>query len=106
MSAIHHTVFFWLRDDLDETRRAAFFAALRGLIDSPNVAACRVAKPADTPAREGVTDHSFDAQLAVTFDTRAAHDAYQSPADAAHTAFVEGFKDSWTKVLVYDAVEA
>lgn len=104
MSSFYHTVHFWLRDDLDEVRRAAFFEALKGIDASPNVQSCRVGQPAGTD--RPVVDNSFDAQLLCVFASKADHDAYQSADDAVHTAFIEGFKDCWTKVLIYDTLEA
>lgn len=104
MSSFYHCVHFWLRDDLDETRRAAFYVALKGIAASPNVQSCRVGLPAGTD--RPVVDNSFDAQLLCVFASKAEHDAYQSADDAIHTAFIEGFKDCWTKVLIYDTLEA
>lgn len=99
-----HTVHFWLRPDLSATDRAAFLAALRTLADSPNVATCRIGKPANI-ARD-VVDNSWDYQLLLTFADRAAHDRYQSPADPAHAAFIERCRRFWQRVLVYDSLPA
>ena len=104
MPYLQHTVFFWLKPDLPDARRAAMIAALKGLTDSPNVATCRVGVPAQTP-RE-VVDNSYDVQLTVGFDSIAHHDIYQSADDAVHQAFVDGFNDCWAKVLIYDSLEA
>lgn len=104
MPHLQHTVFFWLKPDLPDARRQALIAALEGLADSPNVATCRVGVPADTP--RDVVDNSYDVQLVCGFDSREAHDVYQSADDALHQAFVDGFNDCWTKVLVYDSLEA
>lgn len=99
-----HCVHFWLKPDLAADERAAFVQGLRGLASSPNVTSIRVGTPAGTP--RPVVDNSYDYQLLVTFADQAAHDAYQSPADHAHTAFIERFKACWTKVLIYDSLEA
>lgn len=99
----HHTVHFWLRDDLTQSQRQQFIEGVRALGKSPNVAGVRVGIPAGTP-RE-VVDNSYDVQLLATFHTQADHDAYQSEADEAHTHFINTFKRSWTRVLIYDSVE-
>lgn len=74
------------------------------MADSPNVESCRVGVPAGTD--RPVVDNSFDAQLVCVFASQDKHDAYQSPSDEVHTAFIEGFKDCWTRVLIYDSLEA
>ncbi len=104
MTGFLHVVHFWLNSDLSATERDAFFVALAGLAKSNNVRSCRVGRPAGTA--RAVVDNSYDAQLVCVFNDRAAHDAYQSPGDAVHQAFVDGFKHCWTRVLIYDSVEA
>lgn len=104
MPMLQHTVFFWLKPDLTAERRAAFMAGVKGLADSPNVASCRVGTTANTP--RDVVDNSYDVQLVCGFNSQAEHDAYQSADDAVHQIFIDGNKDCWTKVLVYDSLEA
>jgi hypothetical protein len=99
----HHTVHFWLRDDLTDPQRQQFIEGAKALSQSPNVSSVRVGVPAGTP-RE-VVDNSYDYQLHCTFADQAAHDAYQSDADEAHAHFINTFKTFWTKVLIYDSVE-
>ena len=100
----HHTVHFWLRDDLTEAQRHEFIAGARALAQSPNAASVRVGVPAGTP--RAVVDNSYDVQLHCTFADSDAHDAYQSDADQAHAHFISTYKTFWTKVLIYDSVEA
>jgi len=104
MQTFYHAVHFWLKPDLSNARRLEFLAGLQAVAQSPNVASCRVGVPAGTP--RAVVDNSYDFQLLCTFESQAAHDVYQSPKDVAHTAFIEGFKDCWAKVLIYDSLEA
>lgn len=104
MSDFHHTVYFWLRDDITDQQREEFFTALRDIAKSPNVQQCRVGVPAGTD--RAVVDNSFDAQLSCVFVSQAAHDAYQAPEDEMHTAFLEGYKHLARKVVIYDTLEA
>lgn len=99
----HHTVHFWLRDDLTDAQRAAFIAGVRALGESEHVASVRVGVPAGTP--RDVVDNSYAVQLLAIFPDAAAHEAYQQP-DPAHARFIEAFKTYWTRVLIYDSVEA
>jgi hypothetical protein len=98
-----HTVHFWLKDDLTQTQRSEFIESVRGLSASEHVAKCRVGVPAGTP-RE-IVDNSYDVQLTCWFNSPADHDQYQSPDDPVHKAFIESYKDYWTRVLIYDSVE-
>ncbi len=99
-----HTVHFWLKSDLTPAQRADFLAGCRGLGESQHVAGLRVGVPAGTD-RE-VVDNSWDVQLVVEFADRGMHDAYQSADDPEHMGFVKAFKTFWTRVLIYDSVEA
>src|SRR3954465_10881530 len=52
-----------------------------------------------------VNQTDFDVALQLIFDSRAAHDAYQS--HPRHVQFIEGNKANWDRVRVFDAnVEA
>jgi len=99
----HHTVHFWLRDDLTDAQRQQFIEGAKALASSPNASSVRVGVPAGTP-RE-VVDNSYDVQLHCTFADQSAHDAYQSDADEAHAHFINTFKSYWKRVLIYDSVE-
>jgi len=103
MMQFQHVVHFWLRDGLTDAERAEFVAACRGLGESPNVAAVRVGVPAETP-RE-IVDNSYGVQLTCWFESAAAHERYQEP-DDVHRAFIESQQDKWTRVLIYDSIEA
>ncbi len=95
-----HTVYFWLKPELDDAARAEFVAGMRSLSGAPTVRRVLVGPAAATPSR-GVVDNSFDYMLVLWFDDVAGHDAYQ--VDPVHLAFVEGNEDKWTTVKVYDA---
>ncbi len=103
-AAFVHTVHFWLKPDLSDEQRADVMAGIKSLADSPNVSTLRVGVPAGTP-RE-VVDNSYDIQLMVTFADSESHDRYQSDSDVAHQAFIDGYKQYWTRVLIYDSLEA
>lgn len=104
MPAFLHTVHFWLKDGLSDDEKHKVLEGIRSLAESPNVARASVRVPAGTP-RE-VVDNSYDFQLVVEFDSSELHDAYQSADDAVHQAFIAGYKQYWTKVVIYDSVRA
>ena len=49
-----------------------------------------------------VNDRDFDVSLHILFESRSAHDAYQS--DEQHDIFIERNKDNWATVRVFDTV--
>ena len=49
-----------------------------------------------------VNDRDFDVSLHILFETRAAHDAYQT--EEQHGIFIERNKDNWANVRVFDTV--
>ena len=95
-----HTVFFWLKADLNPDQVIFFESELAKLPAIETVASGVVGKPAATSERP-VTDHSFSYHLSLTFGSIADHDAYQVHPD--HDAFVDRCKDLWERVLVYDS---
>ena len=97
-----HAVFFWLKPGLDASQRSRFRAEVGKLAAVRTIEKVYVGGPASVPER-GVTDRSFDVALTIVFRDAAAHDAYQ--VDPIHLAFVEGNKDLWTRVQVFDSQE-
>jgi len=94
-----HTVFFWLRPDLNADDCASFESGLRSLLAIPGTTRAVIGQPAATPKRE-VIDDSYDWALELDFPSLAEQDIYQ--VHPVHTAFVEGHKGKWEKVRVYD----
>jgi hypothetical protein len=96
-----HSVFFWLRDDINDEKRQAFRNGLESLRGVAVVREMFVGVPADSPSRPVlVTDYDF--ALTVIMDDMAAHDTYQS--HALHLEFLREFSGYWSRVQIYDAV--
>lgn len=100
----YHCVHFWLKDGIDESQRSRVIEGVRSLGNSEHMHSVRVGVPAMTP-RE-VVDNTYDIQLIAVFADKAAHDAYQSESDEVHQAFIQEFKSYWTKVVIYDSLDA
>lgn len=94
-----HTVFFWLKRDLDSAQRAAFLAGVETLRDIPSVDTMYVGTPSET--YRPIIDRTYDIGLTVLMKDLAAHDAYQ--VDPIHLKFVEEFSPYWERALIYDA---
>ncbi len=97
-----HSVYFWLKPSLTLAQRSHFSAEVRKLSAVRTIDKVYVGGPAPI-AERSVTDRSFDVALTIVFRDGPAHDAYQ--VDPVHLAFVEGNKDSWVKVQVFDSEE-
>ena len=93
-----HTVFFWLKDELSEEQRQAFFKGVDTLKTiQPNVM-ITTGTPAST--NRPIIDTSYDYGLTCIFESLEDHDKYQI--DPVHLKFVENHAGDWKKVLIYD----
>ena len=95
-----HTVYFWLRKDLDADQCTDFRISLETMYQIKHAEAMYIGTPANTAERP-VLDSSYDFALTVILKDIAAHDAYQ--ADPLHQAFIAANKALWKQVKIYDA---
>jgi len=96
---VHH-VYFTLHDNSPENCAALVAACNKYLTDHPGTtffSAGTLTPDLDRP----VNDREFDVALSVVFETRAAHDAYQTA--PRHLEFIEENKASWQQVRVFDS---
>jgi quinol monooxygenase YgiN len=98
-SPLAHIVFFSLRDSSDESRQRFAELCKTHLPGHDGEIYFAVGTLAEL-ARE-VNDREFDVALHIVFDSRAAHDAYQTA--PRHLKFVEQAKPLWKKVRVFDS---
>jgi len=94
-----HNVYFTLKDNSAAAQANLIAAAKKYLSHHPGTVFFAVGTCSDL--NRPVNDREFDVALHVIFETRAAHDAYQTAAD--HLAFIEENKNNWTKVRVFDS---
>jgi hypothetical protein len=97
-----HSVYFWLKPDLNAEERQAFWDGVYSLTTIKSVKQGFVGNPA--PTDRPIIDRSYSCALVLTFDDLAGHDLYQE--DPIHDRFREGCASYWTKVLIYDAESA
>lgn len=95
-----HTVFFWIKKELDSDQYTRFQTGLESLKQIEHADAVYIGTPAKTAERP-VIDSSYDFCLTVLLKDIAAHDAYQ--ADPRHLEFIANCKELWNTVKVYDA---
>jgi hypothetical protein len=97
---MEHHVYFWLQEERKNAAdRAAFEAGLDELFQIEHVAGGMWGRPAPVMPRP-VIDSSWDYATSMRFESVARQDLYQ--VDPAHQAFVERFKNWWSRVLVMD----
>lgn len=95
-----HIVYFWAKPDISEAEKQKWEAGMNTLLKVKTVKMGYIGKPAATPKRD-VVDGSYTYSLFLFFDDVKGHDAYQI--DPIHLAFVDGHKQYWTRVAIYDS---
>jgi hypothetical protein len=99
---VHH-VFFWLKNPGSKDDLAKLLAGLRTLTKIESVRSAHFGVPASTEKRD-VVDNSFSVSEILYFDDLAGQKIYQD--HPIHQQFVADCSGLWSKVVVYDAIEA
>ena len=94
-----HMVYFALKDNAPAEVEKLLAACRKYLTGHPGTVYFGVGTPADY--NRPVNDRDFDVALHVVFESRAAHDAYQTA--PRHLSFIEENRANWAKVRVFDA---
>lgn len=94
-----HNVYFLLKDQSDVAVQAFMNDCVQYLSSQAGIVsfACGAL---ETELNREVNDRDFDVSLHIIFESRAAHDAYQT--HEQHNIFVERNKDNWAAVRVFD----
>ena len=95
-----HMVYFTLKDNSPGAIDALKAAGRKYLTDHPGLKFFAVGTRVPDLQRE-VNDQEFDVALQMIFESRAAHDTYQT--HERHVAFIEENKANWERVRVFDA---
>jgi hypothetical protein len=98
---IHH-VYFWLKNPNSKEDRAKLIEGLQKLSKVKTIKWFHIGQPANT--NREVIDSSYSISWCLMFATDADQASYQT--DPIHLKFVEECSSLWTKVLVYDSVDA
>jgi hypothetical protein len=98
---IHH-VYFWLKNAGNKEDKTKLIEGLKKLSKVETIKNFYIGQPADT--RREVIDSSYDVSWLLFFDNAADQDRYQT--DPVHLKFVEECAALWTKVTVYDSIDA
>ena len=98
---IHH-VYFWLKNSGNKDDKAKLIEGLKKLSKVSTIRNFYIGQPAAT--RREVIDSSYDVSWLLFFDSAGDQESYQT--DPVHLKFVEECSALWTKVVVYDTIEA
>ena len=98
---IHH-VYFWLKNSGNNDDKTRLIEGLKKLSKVKTIKNFYIGQPAAT--RREVIDSSYDVSWLLFFDNAADQDTYQT--DPVHLKFVEECSALWTKVTVYDTIDA
>ncbi len=98
---IHH-VYFWLKNEVSQADRDTLVAGLKKLSNAITIEQFHIGKPANT--NREVIDSSYAVSWMLVFANEADQETYQT--DPIHLKFIEECAHLWSKVVVYDAVDA
>jgi len=98
---IHH-VYFWLKDPGNAADLQLLKEGLEKLSQVKTIRAFHIGRPADT--RREVIDSSYALSWWTLFETKEDQDSYQ--VDPIHLKFVADCAHLWSRVVVYDTVDA
>lgn len=98
---IHH-VYFWLKNPDSKEDRAKLVEGLKKMGKIKTIKSFHIGKPASTS--RDVIDGSYAISWFTLFDNDADQESYQK--DPIHLKFVEECSSLWSKVVVYDTIDA
>ncbi len=98
---VHH-VYFWLKDKDNSADHAKLLEGIKTLAAIEPKIQVHIGVPATT--NRGVIDTSYAFSLLLTFNNLEDQESYQ--VHPIHLAFVDQYSSLWSKVIVYDSVDA
>ena len=98
---VHH-VYFWLKNPESAADKDQLVQGLRKLSAVQTIKTFHIGQPA--PTNREVIERSYAISWLVIFHSKEDQDSYQS--DPIHLKFVDECKHLWSKVIVYDSIDA
>ena len=98
---IHH-VYFWLKNAGSKEDKAKLIEGLTKLSKVKTIKTFHIGQPADT--NRDVIERGYVFSWFCLFENGADQASYQ--VDPIHLKFVEDYSSLWSKVIVYDSVDA
>ncbi|MES2730948.1 MAG: Dabb family protein [Bacteroidota bacterium] len=98
---VHH-VYFWLKNADNTEEHARLLKGIQTLKNIEVIKTIHIGVPANT--NRGVIDASYAFSQLMIFDNPQDQEVYQS--HPIHLKFIEDCASLWSKVIVYDSVDA
>ncbi|MBC7920944.1 MAG: Dabb family protein [Ferruginibacter sp.] len=98
---VHH-VYFWLKNAGNQEEKARLLEGIRSLGQIETIQTVHVGVPANT--NRDVIDTSYTLSLLLIFNDLKDQEVYQT--HPVHLKFVETCAGLWSRVVVYDSVDA
>src|SRR5690606_13510322 len=98
---VHH-VYFWLKNTDSDADRKKLLEGLNSLKPIETIKQVHIGKPADTD--RDVIENTYDFSLLLIFDNLEDQEVYQK--HPIHLEFVDKYASLWSKVIVYDSINA
>lgn len=103
ISTLSHHVYFWLKNPESAADIAQLIRGVKTLTSIETIKGFHIATPAATEDR-GVIDNSYSVSWLAFFDNEAEEHIYQT--HPTHLKFIADCEHLWSKVTVYDSVQA
>ncbi|MDQ3395579.1 MAG: Dabb family protein [Bacteroidota bacterium] len=98
---VHH-VYFWMNNGKTEKDKEKLLEGLKTLKNIVVIKQVYIGKPAST--KRDVIDTSYDFSLLLMFKNHEDQEVYQT--HPIHLEFIKNYAHLWSKVIVYDSVNA
>jgi Stress responsive A/B Barrel Domain len=98
---VHH-VYFWLKNPGSKEDLLKLLDGLQKLSSVKTIKMFHIGKPADT--NRDVIERTYAVSWLLLFENKADQESYQE--DPIHKKFIADCSSVWSKVIVYDSVDA
>ena len=95
-------MYFWLKNNSSKKDKQKLIEGLKSLTDIKSIDLYHIGEPAGTS--RDVIDSSYSLSWMLVFKNKEDQDRYQD--DPIHLKFVKDYSHLWSKVVVYDSVDA
>ncbi|RYY01270.1 MAG: Dabb family protein [Gammaproteobacteria bacterium] len=103
ISTLAHHVYFWLKNPESKDDVAKLISGVKTLTSIETIKGFHISTPAATEDRN-VIDTSYSVSWLAFFDSEADEQIYQ--VHETHLKFIADHEHLWSKVVVYDSVDA